>query len=314
MKAFILICWYLLIILAVTSLFSDAWWVLDLLGSFRFQLAVLLIIWSISLNLYRKYIPMIIGIVLGLLILHSVIDKYQYGNEYDTLPKESLKIASINLLSSNHDYNSVRHYIEQSDPDLLVLLEYTPQWDLNLSRDFLDVFPYQLEEIRTHNFGIALWSKHAFESHQVLNFTEWDFPMIEAKIALVNGYLTVASIHLENPVGRDNMKLRNHQVDQLISRYQDYENFILIGDYNMTPYSHDYTRLRDELQLKETRCSISPTFPVYFMPLRLPIDHCLVSQSIEHNCLKLGPDIGSDHFPIEIVLFLHSQIKQKGVK
>ena len=68
--------------------------------------------------------------------------------------------------------------------------------------------------------------------------------MIEAKVAVGEETLTVASIHLENPVGRENMAVRNHQVDQLIQRYKNYKNLVLIGDFNMTPYSYDYTRLR----------------------------------------------------------------------
>jgi len=210
----------------------------------------------------------------------------------------------MNLLSSNHNHELAKNYINQSDPDLIVLMEYTSLWDQSLSKAFIEEYPHQIKQVRNHNFGIALWSKYAIDSYQILDFTDRDFPMIEAEIDMGEEILTVTSIHLENPVGRTNMALRHHQVDQLINRYKDRQNLVLIGDYNMTPYSSDYTRLRDHLELKETRCSISPTFPSYFMPLRIPIDHCLVSPSVEHSCLMRGPNVGSDHFPIEIVLSL----------
>ena len=309
MKTLILICWSLLVILTVCNLFDDLWWVLDLLASFSMQIAILLIVCSAILSFYKKYILTVFGIILGLLLLHSVIDKYHYSTEIDIPSNRPLKIVSINLLSSNHNHELAKNYINQSDPDLIVLMEYTPIWDQSLSKAFIEEYPHQIKQVRNHNFGIALWSKHAISSHQILDFTDRDFPMIEAEIEMGEESLTVTSIHLENPVGRDNMALRHHQVDQLINRYRDRNNLVLIGDYNMTPYSSDYTRLRDHLELKETRCSISPTFPIYFMPLRIPIDHCLVSQSISHSCVDLGPNIGSDHFPIEIVLSLHSEHK-----
>ena len=309
MKAIIYICWSVLVILTVSNLFDEVWWVLDLLASFRLQVGILLIACSFILSYYKKYVLTLFGIVMGLLLIHSVIDATQYGYQQGVPVDQSIKILSINLLSSNHKHDLTQTYIENSDSDIIVLMEYTPLWDQNLSAAFIKEYPYQIKQIRTHNFGIALWSKHPIVSHQILDFTDRDFPMIEAELAIGEETLTVASIHLENPVGRENMTVRNHQVDQLIQRYKGYRNLVLIGDYNMTPYSYDYTRLRDLLGLVETRCSIAPTFPVYFLPLRIPIDHCLVSQTIEHSCLMLGPDIGSDHFPIEIVLSLHSQSK-----
>jgi endonuclease/exonuclease/phosphatase (EEP) superfamily protein YafD len=307
MKELILIGWSILVILAVSNLFEEVWWILDLLASFRVQIAFLLIAFSAALCFYKKYILTAFGLLLGLWLVHAITDTYQYDYDKSFHSDKSVKMLSINLLSSNHEYERVKNYIERSDADFVALVEYTPSWDYKLSAAFIETYPHQIKQIRTHNFGIAFWSKHAIESYEIFDVTDRDFPMIEAELVIAEKALTITSIHLENPIGMNNTLMRNHQVNQLIQRYKNHKNLVLIGDYNMTPYAHDYTRLRELLRLEETRCDISPTFPVGLMPLGIPIDHCLVSKSIEHSCLRRGPEIGSDHFPIEIVLSLQSE-------
>jgi len=49
---------------------------------------------------------------------------------------------------------------------------------------------------------------------------------------------------------------------------------------------------------------IQPTWPAMFLPLRIPIDHCLVSPDLKIVRRKIGRDIGSDHLPLLVDLGL----------
>ncbi len=188
--------------------------------------------------------------------------------------------------------------------NVLLFIEYTADWDRALSESFLAELPYSIKKIQNDNFGISLRSRFPIINQKVFDNTNSKFRMIEAQIQINSDTVTIVGLHLENPVGTSNSATGKQQVDGLVKRYQNYDNLILLGDFNMTPYWSDYDYLCAELSLKETRSALIPTFPAYFGPLMIPIDHCLVDETIEFVSIKTGPNIGSDHLPLEIVLSL----------
>ena len=46
------------------------------------------------------------------------------------------------------------------------------------------------------------------------------------------------------------------------------------------------------------------TWPSGLILLRIPIDYCLVSEGIGVMDVQVGPDIGSDHFPLIVDLLV----------
>ena len=43
---------------------------------------------------------------------------------------------------------------------------------------------------------------------------------------------------------------------------------------------------------------IQPSWPNFIWPLRIPIDHTLVSRDVHIVDRGLGPSVGSDHLPV----------------
>ena len=87
------------------------------------------------------------------------------------------------------------------------------------------------------------------------------------------------------------------------------EPLIIVGDLNMTMWSPSHRSLCDELGLTNTRrgFGILPSWPASLPSvMRIPIDHCLVSDGITVLDCRLGRDIGSDHLPLIVDLGIHS--------
>jgi endonuclease/exonuclease/phosphatase (EEP) superfamily protein YafD len=62
-----------------------------------------------------------------------------------------------------------------------------------------------------------------------------------------------------------------------------------------------YRRLRAETRLTNARrgFGVMASWPAYLPPvMRLPIDHCLVSDELIVTDCRLGPAFGSDHLPL----------------
>jgi len=86
---------------------------------------------------------------------------------------------------------------------------------------------------------------------------------------------------------------------------------ILLGDLNVTPWSSPFQHLLRQGGLRDTAIGfgIHPTWPSYLWPMRIPIDHCLVSPGLRATKREVGRNVGSDHFPLLIELEFESAIQ-----
>jgi endonuclease/exonuclease/phosphatase (EEP) superfamily protein YafD len=104
------------------------------------------------------------------------------------------------------------------------------------------------------------------------------------------------------PVGAGEASLRNRQLDTLTGMIQMEagREQILLGDLNITPWSPHYTRLERQAGLTNGAMARGylPTWPAGYNPVKIPIDHCLLSEGLRVRQFRTGPDTGSDHLPI----------------
>jgi endonuclease/exonuclease/phosphatase (EEP) superfamily protein YafD len=78
----------------------------------------------------------------------------------------------------------------------------------------------------------------------------------------------------------------------------------LLGDLNVTPWSPYFQELLAATGLRDSArgWGLQPSWPTMSLLLRVPIDHCLISPELHVTERTLGPDIGSDHFPLLVTL------------
>jgi endonuclease/exonuclease/phosphatase (EEP) superfamily protein YafD len=84
----------------------------------------------------------------------------------------------------------------------------------------------------------------------------------------------------------------------------------VLGDLNATPWSYYFQRLVRESGLTDSSKGrgIHATWPAGLFPLRIPIDHCLLSPEIGVINKMTGNNVGSDHLPVVVDL----QLPAKG--
>ncbi|MBW1762831.1 MAG: hypothetical protein JRJ64_15305 [Deltaproteobacteria bacterium] len=68
----------------------------------------------------------------------------------------------------------------------------------------------------------------------------------------------------------------------------------------MSPWNHHFRRLLKRTGLRDSSQGrgVQPTWPTHNPLLRIPIDHCLHSEGIHVVQKKIGPAVGSDHYPV----------------
>jgi endonuclease/exonuclease/phosphatase (EEP) superfamily protein YafD len=75
---------------------------------------------------------------------------------------------------------------------------------------------------------------------------------------------------------------------------------IVAGDFNTSPWSPHFRELLAEAGLRNAAEGHGwiATWPSWFWPARVPIDHVLVGGRLGAASLERGPHIGSDHYPV----------------
>jgi endonuclease/exonuclease/phosphatase (EEP) superfamily protein YafD len=219
-----------------------------------------------------------------------------------------LRIFYANLLASNSSAARLIPQIEVADADLLVLLELTPAWERRLEAP-LAAYPHRLLERREDDFGLGLYSRvplgePALHASVVHGF-DLAVPLGEAVIQAPWGPLRVVAAHPVPPVGEAARDARDRQLDELAGLLGARPMpTVLVGDLNTTVFTAAFGQLEAATGLRNALADqpwpwLRGTWPAGLpAPLRIPIDHALISPDLVASESRLGEVFGSDHLPL----------------
>ena len=298
--------------LAVMSLaaFLGRWvWWLDVLANFRAQYVVALAVLGlvVMLSKWRKTGYVILGAALINLI--AVLPLFIGSPADPESTAASVRVMSFNLLSDNESYSDVIEYIDAVDPDIVLLHEASRPWEVAVDSSGLDyevvrprsedlIFGTLVlvrgEDVEAVSYGFAASSPRAVE----VSFRPegWTDP------------LSVLGTHPLAPTDDERAALRDAQLGFAGQWAADRTGaYLVAGDFNSTPWSWPFRRLLDlgELHNSQVGFGLQPSFSSQSnLLLRVPIDHLVHSEALEVTDRRLGPALGSDHFPLLVDLQL----------
>ena len=221
-----------------------------------------------------------------------------------------VRLLWANLHRRNTDLDALRRLIEAEKPDIAVFTELDPVHDAVL-RDVRALLPFQSPPPRSSVLGVMLLARKQPESLK-FDLTMGDHaPLMVARLCPAEaGCLTLLGLHAWPPLppwtGVRDRQLA-HAAAVARQHVDKGERVVLVGDFNVTPFSPVFDRLIVQSGLWDTnilpaeRPRTSPSIATWRLAntgLGLPIDHALVSAGIGIVSRRIGPDIGSDHRPL----------------
>ena len=306
------------IFLTITGYLGRFWWLFDLVSHFRVQYFWILTLSAIVFAYRKKWGPSIFMAIFAL-VNATLIIPYISAPKTAQANQSKIRALSINLDFRNSSYEKTTSFIAKSQPELLILEELTQEWENEL-RDTLAMFPYSVRLrydnvypeddllkfpfagfMRKHKLFLAIFSKLPFENTKLGQFEDYPVPYVMAQLRFNEKPLTLFGVHLISPVGSIRSNIRNRQLTSLANQIQKTNQpTVLLGDLNTSPWSPYFKDFIQKTGLDETRknLGIYPTWPTRYAPLQIPIDHSLTSNDITVQSFRLGPNIGSDHFPV----------------
>lgn len=168
-------------------------------------------------------------------------------------------------------------------------------------------YSYQIQD-RDHQ-GVAIFSKEPLSQQPQAFWPVGEkFPVLTFYLDKGNQHLAPKFylIHPPPPLTQSAANIRNQTYNWLAQDInQQTEPVVIMGDFNSTAWSPQFTSLMDKTGLNDSRANngVQPSWPSWAAkPLRIPIDHILVSDSVEVVNREILSDVGSDHLPVLINL------------
>lgn len=291
-----------LVVISLLSWIAGRCWVCDNLAAFTVQYTAASGAFLLLFALLRSRAGIIAGVALLAINFLALV----MGTEPAPRSSDSrLLVVSANVRRSNQQHERVLHYFRASEADVIVVIEVDEAWVTAL-KDLEGIYPYAIYEPRGDNFGMALLSRYPFKARGVIGLGDHELPFIRARIEIDGRPVTIIAAHPFPPVGGEGFRMRNRYLlvlgSWLIARTEG--EVIVAGDLNVAPWSHSFQRLLAEGDLREARgwFDLAGTWPAFAPGLRTRIDHILVSRGLTVSEARVGPDIGSDHLPIEALV------------
>ena len=276
-------------------------WAFDLAANFRVQYVVIDVLLAVAFVIRRKHIWWLALAACAVFSAWPVLP-------YMALPIDAvaatpashhtIKILSANVLFENHSAKRLLAIVREESPDIVLLVEYTPEWAAQVE-ELRATYPYRLEGPIKSPWGIALFSRLPFDSSKAI-------PVgpsygVQASVRTPDGPLMVIGTHLASPTTPWRAGVRNSQLDSLATRVARVSGpVVVVGDLNITPYSPLFQDWLARTGLTDTRRgrTLSPSWPVQLPIVGVPIDHCVVSHGVMIVRHRGLPAFGSDHYPI----------------
>lgn len=231
------------------------------------------------------------------------------------------KIVLFNVWARNTAYGRARDYLAESDADIIALVEATPEWRRGLAG--LDaLYPHRADcAAQSERCRMVLLSRLPLAASGLIDVKDGEAFILWADLAMPAGAgqakrISLALTHLKRPYALPEARgaaipdglprvAQAQQIAALVPRLATFApDAILMGDFNAAPWSAVQQGLRRPTGF-DNAGFLAPSWPAWLPAfLRLPIDHVMVRGSLSIRDLAAGPELGSDHRPVEATVEL----------
>ena len=274
---------------------------------------ILMLVWDAPWNWVREVI--LLGLIaavayqLKMVLPYTFVWKKQVKTVTKTELQSERQISLIvsNVLTPNTQYHLLLQQIRQHQPDLILTLESDAHWEQALSV-LEDDYPYRVAVPLDNLYGMHLYSRLALEDIEVKFILSDEIPSIHATVILRSGQpVQLYCLHPKppSPTEAKDSTLRDAELLIVGDQIKDLdESCIVMGDLNDVAWSRTtrlFQRISGLLDPRVGRHFVN-TFHADYPLLRWSLDHVFHSTDFALVQMQRLAHIGSDHFPVYVVL------------
>lgn len=307
MKALIQLSYWLLIILSCAGLSHLRQPITDMLSNFYLHFSLVgTILFFVALH-WRLPRTALVSVAIaticfGLAFSYDRVSVVQQTQASDA-PNGRFTIMTFNAWEQAKTMNRLIGFLKEAQPDFVILQEITLK-DWRALKAVKSIYPYT-SYCDDWLCGVAMLSKHKWNSVQARNFGPHKLPLITATFGPDLNGLTLMAVHSARPHWKYSTQREQfeHLADHLKSKPQS--PILMAGDLNASVFSallRDFaatSRLKSAGTFTVTWPQRLRQFGYFQLPfLQLDLDHFFVTPNLKIIHKRRGPDLGSDHRPL----------------
>ena len=285
-----------------------AWhWAFDLCSHFRWYYFVAAAVFGVLIWRKRRRSAMA---ALGMTLLWNggLLAPYYLPSSQSAIANggTNVSLVSLNVFTANKNKRAVIDYLRERSADLVVVMEVDERWEQALA-ELLDLYPHQFIQSRPDNFGIGLLSREPLAESRFVNAGHTHVPTIVARVEREGRAFMIVATHPLPPIGASNTRERDAQLRAVADTARASSlPCLVVGDFNATPWSSAFRDLTARSGLRDSALGrgVQGSWNAKSPLIRIPIDHVLVPANVKVIRRAVGPDVGSDHFPVEVEFVL----------
>jgi len=227
--------------------------------------------------------------------------KYQAPGQSDCAPGACLTVITANVFERSESMSELGKIAQRENADLVAINEASHSFGLE---DFQISFPgferlsSAAEKTPTQHSSKALTLLSRKPVEHVVQLQPNQAAgrsLFFADLAGTWSGTRVVITHPLIPISQSWTEARNSLLEFAGNTAADADNFILMGDFNTTPWSATFRKLPGK-RAGDPR--FSATWPTFFPLMGIPIDHIMASEDLELVEFKILDSVGSDHYPL----------------
>ncbi|NNH25422.1 endonuclease/exonuclease/phosphatase family protein [Acinetobacter terrestris] len=274
---------------------------------------VLLLVWDQPWDLRREIVftALIAALAyqLKMVLPYTFIWKKQVKkvHKHQLNPDKQISLLVSNVLTPNDKYHLLVEQIQKHQPDLVLTLETDLIWQKALAVIEKD-YPYRVPVPLDNLYGMHLYSKLELKDTEVKFILSNEIPSIHTTVILRSGQpVQLYCLHPKppSPTEAKDSTLRDAELLMVGDQIKDLdESCIVMGDLNDVAWSRTtrlFQRISGLLDPRVGRRYIN-TFHADYPMFRWSLDHVFHSTDFALVHMERLPHVGSDHFPVYVVL------------
>lgn len=314
---FLIVLWLISLTLGLSTVagFIGGWdWRLDLFNHARpIYFCFLLIAFAVSVMIRNKALSLF---NFSFLFTNFLLLSFLYfppAKASKPSSSNSFTLMQFNVCAPSHGRNKLIHFLNAQNFDIVALEECDELCFNELKKgNVLSHYPVVVHQ-KTLKKRLVMLSRFPIQEETKFQFSG-NPAILRLKIKLNNKWTHFLMMHSTRPSsGKTYHSQQIRQFKEIATLVQQThsEPFIMVGDFNTTPWGYSFQKLIRETHLKNSMNGFGwqASFPVFVfyqykrevVPL-ISIDHVLVSKDFIVVKRKTGPDLSSDHLPVIVEL------------
>jgi endonuclease/exonuclease/phosphatase (EEP) superfamily protein YafD len=297
------------------TLAARLWWLFDLFSHFRLQYVVAAATLGVVALATHAWptaaVLALVALLHGFAIKDLWLGRTPAAAAGGGVP---LRVLSFNVLAHNLTPDAVFQFVRASDADLVVLVDAKRWRWRQVVSDLGRPYPYHAPLRWPQPPPVFVFSRFPIVSVDLVadEKTSPRAPRscLLVEIAVGGQRLVIAGVHSTWPgLSASGHHRRQRELERLAAIVRTIDRPVIVaGDLNCTPWSPRFRDLVGAAGLRNAADGQGyiATWPQWFWPAQIPIDHVLLKGSLAVLRLRRGPALGSDHYPLIADLCLRS--------